>query len=221
MSRISRTRGRHCLPGAVGRRPGRRLRRGGVHDGDDGLPGDGHRPELRRPARRVHGADDRQLRRRRLSARVGPALGEGRADAPLRRGRVGAVARVARDRGAGGHRHPQARAADPGGGRDARRRCRRPRAARSCLGARPDQGAAGDGGPGARLGRLLGRSGRLQRGGAGAGGGRRLRREELDHAPAARRGRRGDRVPAHCTSPTTSPASTASCSRTVPATRSR
>ena len=63
-------------------------------------------------------------------------------------------------------------------------------------GARPDPAAAGDGGPGARLGRLLGRADRLQRGRPGAGGGRRLRRQGVDHAaaPAGRRG--GDGVSA-------------------------
>ena len=48
--------------------PGDRVRRGGLHDRDDRLPGDRHRPELRRAARLLHGADGRQLRRRRERA---------------------------------------------------------------------------------------------------------------------------------------------------------
>ena len=63
--RLSRTRGRHGLPRpAVGARR-LRLRRGGVHDRDDRLPGARHRPELRGADRLLHGADGRQLRRRR------------------------------------------------------------------------------------------------------------------------------------------------------------
>ncbi len=44
----------------------------------------------------LHGADDRQLRRRRRAARVDAALGQGCADATLRRRRLGAVADRAR-----------------------------------------------------------------------------------------------------------------------------
>ena len=71
-------RGRDGLPGPLGRRRGRRLRRGGVHDRDDRLPGDGDRPELRGAARLLHGADGRQLRRRRRAGRVRPAARESR-----------------------------------------------------------------------------------------------------------------------------------------------
>ncbi len=76
--RLSRTRRRHRLPGPLGRSCRRRVRRGRLHDGDDRLPGDGDRPELRGPARRVHGADDRQLRRRRRPARVAHSRGSRR-----------------------------------------------------------------------------------------------------------------------------------------------
>ena len=50
--------------GTLGRGRGRRVRRGRLHDRDDRLPGDRHRPELRGAARVLHGADGRQLRRR-------------------------------------------------------------------------------------------------------------------------------------------------------------
>ena len=68
--RLPRSRGRHDLSRPVGRRAGRRLRRGRVHDRDDRLPGDRHRPQLRRAARLLHRADGRQLRRR---GRAGPS----------------------------------------------------------------------------------------------------------------------------------------------------
>ena len=67
--RLSRPRGRLGLPRPLGRRARRRLRRGGLHDRDDRLPGGRHRPELRRAARLLHGADGRQLRRLARSAR--------------------------------------------------------------------------------------------------------------------------------------------------------
>ncbi len=57
----------------------RRLRRGGVHDGDDRLPGDGDRSELCRAARLLHRSDGGQLRRRRRAGRVRPAARQGRA----------------------------------------------------------------------------------------------------------------------------------------------
>ena len=44
-------RGRHRVPRALGRGRGDGLRRGRVHDRHDRLPGDGHRPQLRRAAR--------------------------------------------------------------------------------------------------------------------------------------------------------------------------
>ena len=52
---------------------GQRVRRGRLHDRDDRLPGDRHRPELRRADRLLHGADGRQLRRRRGAAPSRPA----------------------------------------------------------------------------------------------------------------------------------------------------
>ena len=61
--RLPGPRGRDGLSRPVGRGARDRARRGGLHDGDDRLPGGRHRPELRRAARRVHGPDDRQLRR--------------------------------------------------------------------------------------------------------------------------------------------------------------
>ena len=61
---LSRARGRHGLPRPVGRRRRSRLRRGRLHDRHDGLSGDGHRPQLRRPARVLHDGDGRELRRR-------------------------------------------------------------------------------------------------------------------------------------------------------------
>ena len=51
---LSRARGRHGLPRPLGRRRRRRVRRGRLHDRDDRLPGDGHRPELRGAARLLH-----------------------------------------------------------------------------------------------------------------------------------------------------------------------
>ena len=90
--RLPRPRGRHGLPRPLGRRARGRVRRGRLHDGDDRLPGGRHRPELRRAARRLHGADGRELRR--LAAAVGvdaPARARG-ADAPGGRERLDAVA---------------------------------------------------------------------------------------------------------------------------------
>ena len=55
-----------------------RPRRGRLHDGHDRLPGSRHRPELRRAARLLHGADGRQLRRRRAPERVAGGAREGR-----------------------------------------------------------------------------------------------------------------------------------------------
>ena len=46
------------------RRPRDRGRRARLHDVDDRLPGGGHRSQLRGPARHLHPADDRELRRR-------------------------------------------------------------------------------------------------------------------------------------------------------------
>ena len=60
--------------------------------GDDRLPGDRHRPELRGAARLLHGADGRQLRRRRRarSSRRAPHATRG-AHAPARRRGLGAT----------------------------------------------------------------------------------------------------------------------------------
>ena len=59
-------------------RRGLRVRRGRLHDRDDRLPGDRHRPELRRADRLLHGADGRQLRRRAASAPSRPRRTRGR-----------------------------------------------------------------------------------------------------------------------------------------------
>ena len=73
MSGLPRSSRTARLPGTLGRRGRDRARRGRLHDRDDRLPGDRHRPELRRAARLLHGADGRQLRRRAGALRVGPA----------------------------------------------------------------------------------------------------------------------------------------------------
>ena len=101
----------------------RRVRRGGLHDRDDRLPGDRHRPELRRAARLLHRADGRQLRRRRRRgpsrpARTPSAVADARG-ARARTGRTGSTERgiVALT----GHRHALARPHAARGGRDALR----------------------------------------------------------------------------------------------------
>ena len=114
------------LPGRVGRRRGLRVRRGGVHDRDDRLPGDRHRSELRGAARLLHRADDRQLRRRPGALRVGPHARARDPDAGGARPRVDRLAARARDRRAHRHRHAQPRAAAARRRSDARgRRLRR------------------------------------------------------------------------------------------------
>ena len=69
MTRLPDPRRRNGVCRRVGRRARARVRRGGLHDRDDRLPGDGDRSELRRADRLLHRADGRQLRRRRQSAR--------------------------------------------------------------------------------------------------------------------------------------------------------
>ena len=99
-------------------------------------------------------------------------------------------------RRARGDRHAQARPPHPRGGRDARRGRRRRDRPRPRLRARADPAAAVDGGPGARLGRLVGRADRLQRGRPRPGGGRRLRRQDARSCAACAGRRGGHRVPA-------------------------
>ena len=85
------------------------------------LPGDGHRPELRRADRLLHGADGRQLRRRRRALAVEPHPRDGGRDARGARPGVDGLAPRARHRRADRHRHPLARPAPARAGRDARR----------------------------------------------------------------------------------------------------
>ena len=82
-----------AFAGSLGAADGVALRRGGVHDRHDRLPGDRHRPQLRRAADLLHRADGRQLRRRRRAARVDGAARARGADAPPRWRRLGGVAR--------------------------------------------------------------------------------------------------------------------------------
>ena len=205
MSALPRARGRDGLPRRVGRRRRRRVRRGGLHDRDDRLPGDRHRPELRRAARLLHGADGRQLRRRRRPRRVDAPAREGGADARGARAGVDGLARergvVALDR----HRHALARPPAARGRRDAGSR-RRGRPTRGGGRARPRSGS--------------GRRWRAPRSspqvstpepyvycdaGARPRRGRRLRLQALDPAPARRRRRARDRLPARPSTPTSSP----------------
>ena len=199
---------------------GRRVRRGGLHDRDDRLPGDRHRSELRRAARLLHGADGRQLRRRRRPRRVAGRAREGGADAGGARARVDGLARRARDRRADRDRHALARAAPARGRRDARggRRRRAGRGRRRSPRSRelPPMAGAALVGPG-----LDARAVRLLRRGHDPGRGRRLRLQALDPAPARRRRRARDRLSRTRPTPTSSRATTPSCSRTAPATRSR
>ena len=128
-------RGRHGLARRERRRARRGGRRGRVHDGHDGLPGSAHRSELRPPDPHVHGADDRQLRRRGRGLGVAPRAADG---ADLPRGaqlRAERPARPARLAARGGHRralgarHARARAPPARPRRHARRGLRRGRRA--------------------------------------------------------------------------------------------
>ena len=74
---IPRTRGRHRPARPIGRRRRRHLRRGRLHHRHERLPGDRHRSELCGPARVLHDADGRQLRRRRGTHGVGRTAREG------------------------------------------------------------------------------------------------------------------------------------------------
>ena len=94
MRRLPRARGRHRLPRHVGRRARLRVRRGRLHDRDDRLPGDRHRPELRRAGRLLHGADGRQLRRRARAERVRPRPRARRRHARGARARLDRLART-------------------------------------------------------------------------------------------------------------------------------
>jgi hypothetical protein len=96
--RLPRARGRHGLRRRVGRRSRVRVRRGGVHDVDDRLPGDRHRPELCRAVDLLHRADGRQLRRRAGALRVEAATCTRRVDARSTRACVDGLAARARHR---------------------------------------------------------------------------------------------------------------------------
>ena len=74
------------------------LRRGGLHDGNDRVPGDGHGSELRRAARLLHDGDGRQLRCRRRARRVPDSARARSAHALTRRRGLGALASCARTR---------------------------------------------------------------------------------------------------------------------------
>ena len=80
-------RGRHGARGRGLRWNRYRGRRAGVHHVHDRLPGDRHRPVVRRPDDHLHAADDRQLRGGGRCVGVGPAAGAGgdRARGPKRR----------------------------------------------------------------------------------------------------------------------------------------
>ena len=86
--RLPAARGRDCLQRGVGRGGRLRVRRGGLHDRDDRLPGGRHRSELRGPDRLLHGRDGRQLRRRHGALGVG-ARTRGRLSCARRAGRRG------------------------------------------------------------------------------------------------------------------------------------
>ena len=68
---------------------GHGVRRGRVRDGHDRLPGARHRPELRGADPLLHGADGRQLRRRRRALRVGGACTCAASSCARRAGRSG------------------------------------------------------------------------------------------------------------------------------------
>ena len=103
--RLPGPRRRVGLPRPVGRRPRCRLRGGGLHDRDDGLPGDRHRPELRGAARLLHGADGRELRRLSRALRVDRGARAGGAHAPGHGPGVAALAGRPGHRRARGDRH--------------------------------------------------------------------------------------------------------------------
>ena len=129
---------------SVGRR-GVRVRRGGLHDRDDRLPGGRHRPELRGAARLLHRADGRQLRRRAGPLRVAAAArARGRDARGPRAGLDGLAARARpgralRDRHALARRAPARRRARCARSRSparprSRRRSRRSRSSRAMAG---------------------------------------------------------------------------------------
>ena len=70
MSGCSCSRTAASSPANPSARCGSRVRRSGVHDRDERLPGGRHRSQLRGADRLLHGADGRQLRRRRRALRV-------------------------------------------------------------------------------------------------------------------------------------------------------
>ena len=171
--------------GDVRRRRRRRVRRGRLHDGDDRLPGDRHRSELRGAARLLHRSDGRQLRRRGRPRRVAGRPREGGADARGARPGMDGVAGAERDRRADGDRHALARAPPARGRRHARRRGRGRR--RRGGGARSGSGETDDGGRGPRRAGLDARALRLLRRRLAPRRGARLRLQALDPAPPRRR----------------------------------
>ena len=116
------------------------IRRGRLQHGAVGLPGDPHRPQLRRADHHVHQPAHRELRRQPDRLRGPPAVLPGRrrpravapAEQPPVPGRPGGDARALRRPGHHRHRHPPADPADPRHRRHPRRHRpgRRPRRAR-------------------------------------------------------------------------------------------
>ena len=177
--RDARPRGRHGAGGRRLRRHRHGGRRAGVHHLDDRLPGDRHRPVVRRAGDHLHPADDRQLRCRGGRVRVGQAArpGDRRPRGPQRQPqRTRGVLRLARPPRRG--RHPGAGHADadppPARRRHGARGClQRRHAGRRAAGDRA--GGAGDGRPGAGRRRLLHGAGAAGGYGCGAGTRRRAR----------------------------------------------
>ena len=157
---LPRARGRDGLARRVGRRRGPRARRGRLHDRHVRLPGGGHRPELRGPAHLLHGADGRQLRRRRGAERIGPDARARGAHARGARAGVDGLAARARHRRAHRDRHAQPRPPPARRGLGAGDRGRVRPAGRG--GDRARGAAAVDARPRARRGRLDGRAVRLR-----------------------------------------------------------
>ena len=191
---------------------GAAFRRSGLHDRDDRLPGDGDRSLLRRAARVLHRTDDRKLRRLGRAPRVERAHAGGADAVGGSGGRTGSPTasspsrRSTRARSSFG----SARRGDAGGGGRRRGRARsRERAGRRSSTASMDRRL---------VARVSTRKPYVFSEGAPSCA-RRLRDETLDPAPA-REGRcRRDRLPALGRARRAG-ASTASSSRTAPATPS-
>ena len=220
--RLPAARGRHGVRGPLGGRRRDRVRRGRLHDRDDRLPGDGHRSELRGAARLLHGADGRELRRRRRAPRVGAAARDRRADAAARRRGVGRLAARSRHRRARRDRHARADAAVC-----ARRARCAPRRSPTRTGSPVDEALAQVRAQPTMEGPALVAQVSTSEPYVGGRGGARARRRSSTTAPSARScggcgcGRGGDRLPARRRPRRARAASTASCSRTARATRSR